>query len=117
MKTKTNLAIISLAIILLFTGADWVGHQYLQTHNYLQVVPAYYYTNKIIFGTILLFASLLIIKIKDYKSVFLITAIIVGLLQTRYLYIYNQKFNITVMILHYVILAPLLYIAQKYNYI
>lgn len=111
-----NLLIISIVIVLAFTALDFLGHKYLEQQYNLDVVPTQYFTNKIIFGTAILFGALLIIpknKFSDYTRVSIIAAILVVTLQIRYYYLYSLRFNYFIMPMHYLILLPLLYIAQE----
>lgn len=116
-----NKIITVIIIISAFTLLDYIGHQYLQKNSGLEVVPQQYYTNKIIYGSILLFAGIIFIdKITNssgYLRVFWLTSIVVLLLQSRYYSAYSPNFNQYVLVLHYVALAPLIYLAQEKKYV
>ena len=116
-----NKIIAVIVIISAFTLLDYLGHQYLQKNSGLDVVPQQYYTNKIIYGSILLFVGVMFIdKITNpsgYLRVFWLTSIVVLLLQSRYYSSYSPKFNQYVLVLHYLALAPLIYLAQEKKYI
>lgn len=112
-----NKIIAVIVVISAFTLLDYLGHQYLEKNSGLDVVPQQYYTNKIFYGSIILLVGILFIdkfaNLSVYPKTFLLTSIVVLLLQARYYSAYSQKFNQYVLILHYAALAPLIYFAQE----
>lgn len=103
-------------IILLFTALDYVGHSILETSYQLDKVPASYFTNKILYGIPILLIAVWLWDKKiinfgkgKYFKTFILTAIVVLALQFRYYYQYSSNFNYAIIILHYIILAPLIY--------
>lgn len=103
-------------IILIFTHMDFIGHRILQSQYNLEIVPQNYYINKIIYGTLILTIAIFLwdrgyIRFSNtiYGKTFVLSTITVLALQLRYYNLYSSRFNIVVIILHYVILASLLY--------
>lgn len=111
-KTKQTiyLAIKSFIIVLAFTAIDYLFHT-----NTAHAVPYYYFPDKILFGTVYLFLALYLMQKKFgtvIKSI-IATTVTVLLLQTRYLFIYDLKWNFEVMLAHLIILGALTYIAMR----
>jgi len=111
-------------IILLFTFIDILSHTYLETNYSLYEVPQDYYLNKVLYGVpLLLFAFFIYGNFLEksfkgeYTKTFILTSITVLGLQYRYYYLYSSKFNVTVLILHYVILAAIIYFAEEKKYL
>ncbi|MBI2565154.1 hypothetical protein HYV79_04180 [Candidatus Woesearchaeota archaeon] len=92
----------SFVIILLFTLIDWLVHQ---AHWSLSVPPGYF-SNKIIFGTIYFFISILIFEKLNYLHKTLVaTTITVFLLQIRYIVTgYSLLFHSVIFPAHFIIL-------------
>lgn len=121
-ELSIKLIFAAFLIIILFTIADYMGHYYLEKNYELEKVPDTYYRNKIIYGFIILILTLLIIdktiNTTSYNTrIFVISSIVVILLQLRYYYTYSPQFNYSVLVLHYLILIPLVYYFQKKEYI
>lgn len=92
-------AVAMFLAVLAFTFLDWIVHS---SFSYL-AVPAGYFRNKIIFGTLYAsLASLIFKKGRLYKQALIITTITVLLLQARYLvYGYPLLFHIIVLAEHF----------------
>lgn len=97
-KNWQQLLFASFVIIILFTIADYYAHQYLENKYNLDVVGGQYYFNKVLYGTPVLFIALLLID------------------QIITLSYYNRIYAISA-VLHYVLLTPLIYFAEKRGYI
>ncbi len=87
MKHKQNLKrigiilLVILAIILIFTFIDYFFHQLSETY----AVPERYFTNKVIFGTIIGFITYLLTqKMKPWMQTVIFSVTVSTLLQTRY---------------------------------
>lgn len=116
MKQKSDLSkkklfwmfIIILGIILLFTLGDYFVH--ILDEEY--AVPSRYFTNKIIYGTIIGFISYLFIRKQKIGIKSLLFSLIVSLLlQTRYfLEGYLLSFVILFFFIHFIILFPISWI-------
>lgn len=111
-------------IILLFTLIDVLSHKYLEANYSLYEVPQDYYLNKVLYGVPLLLLAFFIYENfleklfnGEYTRTFILTSITVLGLQYRYYYTYSSKFNVTVLILHYIILAAIIYFAQENKYL
>src|SRR3990167_2019808 len=111
-------------IILLFTFADALGHKYLEVNYNMYEVPQDYYLNKVLYGVPLLLLAFFIYENfleksfkGEYTRTFILTSITVLGLQYRYYYTYSSRFNVTVLILHYVILAAIIYFAEEKKYL
>ena len=103
--------IIVFLVILIFTLVDVVVHSLSEEYS----VPDYYFRNKIIFGTIIGFATYLIVKKKKLLIKSLIFSIVISfLLQTRYfLEGYSLKFVIEFLFFHFLMLLPVSLICFK----
>lgn len=114
MKSKKNFLdvkkiiirlVIVLFIILTFTFIDYLTHQFSEEY----AVPSRYFTNKIIYGTLIGFISLFFLQKFNYfaKGV-LFSAIIAILLQIRYFIEgYSLKFVLEFLLFHFLMLAPI----------
>lgn len=120
-KDWQQLLFASFVIIIIFTIADYYSHKYLEDKYDLDVVGEQYYFNKILYGTPWIFFALLsidkIITLSYYHRIYVISSIVVWSLQFRYLYQYNSKFNFTILVLHYILLTPIIYFAEKRGYV
>ena len=110
LKQTIELAVKSFIIVLAFTAIDYLFHT-LPAFT----VPSYYFPNKILFGTAYLFLALYLMpkKFGVIMKTIIATAVTVLLLQIRYLFIYNLKWNAGVMLAYLVILGALTYIAFR----
>lgn len=97
--------LIILLIILLFTLGDYFMHLIKEEYS----VPSYYFRNKIIFGTLIGFLTLLFIrKMKPLKKSLIFSLTISVLLQIRYfLEGYSKNFVFTFLLIHFLILFPI----------
>lgn len=118
---KNNL--VSIIIInLVFTVMDYIGHKYMESNYSLYVVPISYFYHKLIAGALLLFLGAYIVSnfMKSsgliLKSI-VISAMVILILQLRYITIYDSEFNYTVMALHFVILMPLVWFSLKQKFL
>ncbi len=113
MKKNTILhikrCILLFGAVLLFTFFDWVLHQ----SNSALDVPSWYFTNKIMYGT--LWACVTSFFVQKYSlkiQAVLITVITVSLLQIRYLlYGYPLEFHAIIFPAHLVLLYFAVYAA------
>ena len=101
--------------ILIFTAIDY----YVHTLSPEYAVPGYYFTNKIIFGTIIAFITYYFVRKKVFwKKALAISAVTSVLLQVRYyLEGYPRNFVYEFFLFHFLMLLPvsmiLLYIFRK----
>ena len=105
--------LVIIGIILVFTGIDYFTHTLSEDY----AVPSYYFRNKIIFGTIIGFIAYLFIKNQaPMKKALIFSATISILLQLRYYFsgYYTLKFVLLFLVIHFVILLPLSWLAFKY---
>lgn len=120
-KDWKKLLFASVVIIIIFTTIDFFSHQYLEKNYQLEKVPSYYFQHKVLYGIALLFLTLMFldnfITLKYYPKIFVTAAIVVLALQFQYSTLYSLRFNYIVLLLHYLILSPLLYIAETKNYL
>ncbi len=94
--------IFILEVMLVFTFFDYVIHSLSQDYS----VPAWYFTNKILYGTIIGFVTYLFVRKKPIiqKSIIL-SAVVSILLQIRYyLYGYSVQFVLLFLVIHFIIL-------------
>lgn len=103
--------LIILIIISILTFIDYIVH--LLNEEY--AVPFYYFTNKIIYGTIFGFITYLFIrKLNLLTKALILSAVVSTLLQIRYfLQGYPLYFVILFLIIHFIILAPTAFIIFK----
>ena len=103
-KDYINLFFITLAIIIIFTILDYFTHQLSSEY----AVPGYYFTNKIIYGTLIGFLVLILSnKINWGKRALLMSLVVSVLLQTRYyLEGYSKEFVFEFMLFHFLMLVP-----------
>ncbi len=103
--------VITLLIILIFTFIDAFIHSLKKEYS----VPDYYFKNKIIFGTLYGFFSLLIIEKKNlWKKAFIFSVVVSILLQIRYfLEGYPIDFVFGFLIIHFIILVLTSFIVLK----
>ena len=103
--------LIILGIILIFTFFDYLAHLIKQEYS----VPARYFTNKIIYGTIIGFVTYLFIQRKKLLTKTIIFSLVVGiLLQTRYfLEGYSIYFVLLFLVIHFIILFIISYITFR----
>src|SRR3989344_9540642 len=101
-KNYIELFFITLIIIIIFTALDYFTHK-LSLEYY---VPLTYFTNKIIFGTLIGFGALIFLnKISWGKRALLMSLIVSVLLQTRYyLEGYPKEFVFEFMLFHFLML-------------
>lgn len=105
----------SVFIISLFMLGDYYGHMYLESHQSLQVVPTYYFVNKLLYGVPLFIGGLYVASLlgfTDFKKPLITTALVVLGLQFQYWSMYDVKFNLMVMGLHAVVLFPIAYFSD-----
>jgi len=101
--------------ILVFTAIDY----YVHTLSPEYAVPGYYFTNKIIFGTIIAFVAYYFVRKKVFwQKGLIISAVTSILLQVRYfLEGYSRDFVFEFLLFHFLMLLPvsmiLFYIFRK----
>ena len=98
-------------VILVFTFFDYIIHAISPDYT----VPSYYFTNKIIYGTLIGFVTYLLVRKKPLvqKSAILAATVSV-LLQIRYLLVgYPLSFVLLFLVIHFVILFIVTYIGCK----
>jgi hypothetical protein len=103
--------ILILEIILVFTLFDYIAHSLSAEYS----VPSWYFTNKIIYGTIIGFVTYLFIKKKEIlpKSIIL-SAVVSILLQIRYYTLgYSLEFVFLFLAIHFIILFIVSYAGFK----
>ena len=102
---------VILGIVLVFTFFDFFFHHLSKEY----FVPGGYYRNKIIFGTLIGFASYYFIKkLKPFNRALAFSAIISVLLQAKYyLEGYPKDFVFIFLGIHFAILVPVSWIAFK----
>ena len=94
---------ISFCIILIFTLFDYLVHSLSPDYD----VPSYYFRNKAIFGTLLCFVTLLIVRRRStlVKTAVIATTVSI-LLQTRYaIEGYPTWFVLGFLVVHFVTLS------------
>jgi len=101
-----------LAIVLIFAFIDYVVHSLSEEY----AVPSYYFTNKIIFGTLIGFGAYIFIqKTKPEIRALIFSAIVAILLQVRYfLEGYSKEFVLEFLAYHFLMLLPVSWIFFKY---
>lgn len=102
---------IILVIIIVFTGIDYIVHSLDDEYT----VPSYYFRNKIVFGTIIGYFTLLLSRqFKLWKRALIVSAVVSVLLQTRY-YIegYSINFVLEFLLFHFLMLFPVALIVFK----
>jgi len=102
-KDYVILFFVTLIIILIFTALDYFTHGLSPEYS----VPGYYFSNKIIFGTLIGFLALIFLNKINWGKRALLTSLIVSvLLQTRYyLEGYPKKFVFEFMLFHFLMLV------------
>jgi len=97
--------VIVLVIILIFTFIDYLAHQTSEEYS----VPSRYFTNKVIYGTLIGFISLFFLrKFNFFTKGILFSAIIAVLLQIRYFIEgYPLEFVLEFLLFHFLMLAPI----------
>ncbi len=95
---------ILLLTIFIFTAIDYYFHTLSEEY----AVPGYYFTNKIIFGTIIAFIAYYFVrKMAFWKKSLIISAVTSVLLQARYyLEGYPKDFVLEFMLFHFLMLLP-----------
>ena len=107
-----------IAITSAFTALDFIVH--IQSPA-LAAVPEFYYTNKIIYGSIYAIALIFALDWLKIRSIIVKSAIfaivIAGLLQLRYLFYYNYStfFHLVIFPAHAIILFVLVVLYFKYR--
>ena len=98
-------------VILIFTFFDYLIHGLSQEYS----VPAQYFINKIIYGTIIGFITYLFVRKKPVlKKSFILSAIVSILLQTGYyLQGYSLNFVLLFLAIHFVILFTVSYLGMR----
>lgn len=98
-------------VILVFTFFDYVFHTLSPDYS----VPSWYFTNKIIYGTLIGFVTYLFVRKKSIMQKSLILSAVVSiLLQVRYYFRdYAINFVILFLIIHFVILFIVSYLGMK----
>ena len=109
LKTYLKILLATFIIILIFTFIDYLIHSLKEEY----FVPSWYYTNKMIYGTLIGFITLsLLQKFKNIHIKTLIFSLVVStLLQTRYaLTGYDIYFVVLFLFIHFIILSPSTYL-------
>lgn len=102
----------AVVLVVLFTGIDYLFHLYVPGF----AVEGTYFVNKLIFGVLILFFALKFLP--SHNKALWLSVITTGLLQLRYVTIYDLQFNIGVLIAHFVILYVLYYLLyQKWRFL
>jgi uncharacterized membrane protein len=109
-KLLTGFVVI-LAVILLFTLVDYFTHQLRAEY----AVPSWYFRNKIIFGTIIAFITWLFVRNKSPGvKALVISAVTSILLQIRYYLLgYSLDFVLLFLVIHFLILLSVSYLAFR----
>lgn len=94
--------LVSAILVGIFTALDWLFHYFVEGFG----VPHSYFYNKLWIGFVLFFVILTIVdNLKRSWLKALIVALFVTLpLQLRYIFIYDALWNITIVLLHFVII-------------
>ena len=97
--------LIVLSIVLIFTFIDYLANQTSEEYS----VPSRYFTNKVIYGTLIGFISLFFLrKFNFFTKGILFSAIIAVLLQIRYFIEgYPLEFVLEFLLFHFLMLAPI----------
>ena len=105
-------ALSAFIIVLIFTCIDFVAHSLGTTY----AVPSYYFTNKIIYGTILASLVLYFVNFKSSVAIAISVASIVSiLLQTNYYLLgYPLDFVVFFLAVHFIILYAITYFFFEY---
>ena len=117
LKNIFSIFIAVLLIILVFAFIDYLIHSLSAEYS----VPSYYFRNKIIFGTLIGFFSLLVLrKLKFLPKALAFSAIVSILLQIRYFYEgYPLNFVLEFLVIHFIILFPVsllvFYLGKKFS--
>lgn len=103
--------VLMLEIMLVFTFIDYVVHTISPDYG----VPNWYFTQKIIYGTIVAFITYLFIRSKPIvQKSLILSAVISVLLQLRYLILgYSMSFVLMFLVIHFVILYIVSWVAFK----
>ena len=104
--------VVILGIIVIFAEFDFLIHLLKVEYS----VPDWYFTNKVIYGTIIGFFTYLFIKnTAPLKKSLIFSVVVCTLLQVRYAIsgYYTASFVILFLIIHFLILFPLSYIVFK----
>ena len=103
-RDYVDLFFITLAIVIIFTILDYLTHQLSPEY----AVPGYYFTNKIMYGTLIGFLVLIFSnKINWGKRALIMSFAVSVLLQTRYyLEGYSKEFVFEFMLFHFLMLVP-----------
>lgn len=113
MNTKQLITRFGLVLltVLVFTFFDWLVHANVPSLS----VPSWYFRNKIIFGTIIAFATSLVLRKQTILRQSLIVSLItVVLLELRYAFLgYAWWFHAIVLPEHFIFLTLTLYAALK----
>ena len=98
-------------IILIFTGFDYILHLLGLFMPHLSILPANYFINKLIYGTLSLFALLMFFP----RLNFYITAYIVAII-LQFRYYTSQNYNNYLMIfIHGLLIVAAYYIYERYE--
>ena len=111
LKDYIKLLVLTLVIILIFTAIDAIFHIVIPEF----AVPSWYFRNKIIYGTLIGFISLIFLrKKKIFIRSLLFSAIVTVPLQIRYAYYgYPLYFHLFFIPAHFLILLGASYIIFK----
>lgn len=117
-ELKWDLVKSVVLIIVIFAVVDFFGHKYLEKNSHLEVVQDRYFINKLIYGIPLLLVAVFAVgffatSLQLYQRILLMTLIVVLGIQFRYYLLYSLRFNFYVVVMHYLILAPLIYFAEE----
>ncbi|HLF53944.1 MAG TPA: hypothetical protein VI544_02085 [Candidatus Nanoarchaeia archaeon] len=109
---KLSVALIFIfEVILVFTFFDFTAHNISPDYG----VPSWYFTNKIIYGTIIGFITYLFIRKKPIiQKSLILSAVVSILLQIRYFFIgYSISFVLSFLLIHFIILFIVSYVGFK----
>jgi peptidoglycan/LPS O-acetylase OafA/YrhL len=103
-KAYLLLFFISILIVSVFTAMDYYVHSWSDEY----AVPSYYFTNKLMFGTLLMFLALTFTqKMKLHWRALTTSLVVSALLQTRYFFEgYPTEFVLEFLLYHFLMLVP-----------
>ena len=112
-KDYLILFFIILAIVLIFAGFDYLTHGLSPEYN----VPSRYFTNKVIFGTLIGYIAYLLFRKKQLFTKSLLVSLCVSvLLQVRYFIEgYPKEFVFLFLGIHFIILLPVSFAIFRFS--
>lgn len=110
-KYLSRLFVLIFGVVIVFTFIDFIFHSLKESF----AVPGYYYRNKIIFGTLIGFATYFFVrKMKPLNRAFVFSAVVAILLQVRYfLEGYQLWFVFLFLGLHFLMVLPVSFVAFR----